>query len=106
MAKNDFERQFAVAVGSGNFPHDMLRYDACFPALESECHKFETPSDPEAYRTPRVIILARYKGQPGSWTEGRWKSFLWSIRTFSDLYEARAHAEQMRAAFAPRAKED
>jgi hypothetical protein len=102
MAKKELTREYAVAIGSGRFPVDMLRYDACFPAEERESFQIETPCGLEGYTRPRAIILARYKEQPGSWTPERWMSFGWSIRTFGILFDARAHAREVVEALTPK----
>lgn len=103
MKKNAFDRVYAVAVGRGSFPFDMLRYDACFPAFESYSLSLRGEGIDAG---PRVIILARYRGQPGSWTPARWESFLWSIRTFESEYEARDHARAMIESLFPAKKEE
>ena len=57
-----------VVTGRGEFPLDMLRYDACWPASSSDVAKME------AVREPRSIVMASYNAP----TTGRWLSFGWS----------------------------
>lgn len=69
---------YAIAVGNGPFPFDMLRYDHCFPASES----YSGEVGRAHYHHDRVVILARYEMQPGHWTTARWKSFGWELITY------------------------
>jgi hypothetical protein len=81
MGRQIFQYVFEVRCGVGfadQFPIDMLRYDGCSPARESEDsapiqhrhHKFK-PGD-----TIRLHKIW-YKGwQP---TDERWKSFGWEV---------------------------
>lgn len=77
MAK-ELKLEYAIAVGSGPFPFDMLRYDHCFPG--SEIYSSEMGRD--HYDHDRVVIVSRYQQQPGRWTTARWKSFGWELITF------------------------
>jgi len=66
----------------------MLRYDACFPAREQDSYRIRDRSD------TRHVIVARWVGQPGSWTEGRWRSFTWTLLdTYNSEYTAAAYIE-------------
>jgi hypothetical protein len=60
---------FFAVVGSGDFPHDMLRYDKCWPASEGASRLIG-----ETGRLRRVEM----KGlrEP---TARRWYSFGWSV---------------------------
>lgn len=67
-------RQFAKITipPFGEFPMDMLRYDACFPARSVDSANMVGRSDEE-----REVVVARgseTKAHAG-WTEGRWKTF-------------------------------
>lgn len=99
MPKRDkFDREYAVAVGHrcSEFPFDMLRYDACFPADESESSKFPTAQRSDAPKL-RAVVVARYVGQPGTWTEARWDSFNWKLIRVArgSLYEAQEIAKRI-----------
>ena len=59
------------AVGSGEFPVDMLRYDRCWPA--EEAGSYELARDAAA---PRRMVLLHSHQQP---TEARWLSFGWRV---------------------------
>lgn len=58
--------------GSGEFPLDMLRYDACWPATEMDS---ATASDHE--RDRRRVNLRT--ASPNSPTPERWESFGWKV---------------------------
>lgn len=71
-------KEIWTVQGTGNFPIDMLRYDSCFPASETESHKI-TASFQE--HGPHKIRLARYR-QSDMRAEPhyeRWKSFCWEV---------------------------
>jgi len=87
--------EWAVVTGSGSFPFDMLRYDACFPAFEAQISLFEKYSNIKR----RSIVVGRWRCQPGEWTPERWRSFTWQWQgPFSELYEARQVADRLNAA--------
>lgn len=62
--------------GSGQFPYDMLRYDGCFPAHESESPLLgrEQTGEFRQVELHRYIELARTLP-----TFGRWNSFGWRV---------------------------
>jgi hypothetical protein len=64
---------FRVA-GEREFPWDMLRYDECWPANETESYKLN-PDDRIMYRAVRVVEL-RSMRRP---TVARWESFGWKV---------------------------
>jgi hypothetical protein len=64
---------FAVAIGSGEFPPDMLRYDSCWPAFESQA------IDLRHHTELGAIILARSACANGTWTPERWRGFGWRL---------------------------
>lgn len=76
----ELKLEYAIAVGSGQFPFDMLRYDHCFPASES----YSSELGRDHYQHERVVIVARYAHQPGRWTVDRWKSFGWKLTMYSN----------------------
>jgi hypothetical protein len=59
-------------TGRGDFPCDMLRYDACWPATGTDAAKMFLPS-----KNHRSILMRSYK-QPEI---GRWSSFGWPAGT-------------------------
>jgi hypothetical protein len=62
-------------TGSAYFPFDMLRYDSCWPALESEmCLINDTDST-------RTITIARRVDAKVLPTIARWHSFGWEVST-------------------------
>jgi len=65
-----------TVVGSGSFPLDMLRYDACHPVSSTDAEKIGMQSNEgERFFKRRSIELAGIR-KP---TEARWKSFLWTV---------------------------
>lgn len=58
-------------TGTGNFPIDMLRYDACWPATESDAAHLQFE------KGRRTITLHTHN--PSAPTNGRWNSFLWNV---------------------------
>lgn len=70
--------------GPGDFPVDMLRYDACWPydsqaavnlgiRLDARLMKLRRDhGDP----LPSVRLVSEHRAP----TEGRWESFLWKVR--------------------------
>lgn len=68
-----------VVTGTGTFPIDMLRYDRCFPASESDSHVIDvtrTPGYRGDARKTVTLQMADPKRQP---TEARWESFGWTV---------------------------
>lgn len=60
--------------GSLPFPIDMLRYDACWPASESDSYAIYSSVAQHSDSAIDVIVRAR---QP--LTIGRWQSFGWEV---------------------------
>ena len=77
--KNKYGWQFVVE-GKGQFPTDMLRYDNCYPVIETEANKMRSHSI-ESYqvtlRTEKAYI-----------TPERWNSFLWVVIQATPLDKA------------------
>ncbi len=62
--------------GSGKFPTDMLRYDACWPVHEGEARRLaEGPDD----RERRTVTLKRAAVNDQGPTVERWRSFGWTV---------------------------
>lgn len=67
--------------GSGAFPIDMLRYDACVPDGQEDVNKIWIDYDQEKERGLRQVNLRMYTpsdGRQGA-THARWQSFLWRV---------------------------
>lgn len=62
-------------AGKGDFPIDMLRYDACCPKTENDSHEIER----QDYTTTRVITLRRFAKNTMCATHARWQSFGWRV---------------------------
>lgn len=77
MATQMFREEFSV-TGTFQFPVDMLRYDACFPADETQSAYIE--STRHAPALPVTVRLARYtRRDMAPVTPDRWKSFGWTV---------------------------
>lgn len=70
-------------VGTGNFPVDMLRYDACWPAKTSDAIEIATSFDRHNNMEDRLVTIGSHK-EP---TPDRWKSFGWIIASDSPREE-------------------
>jgi hypothetical protein len=75
--KATFYELFFIVEGAGSFPLDMLRYDSCFPAEESQSSKIE-----DHRRERRAILLCRRGVNPELQAHAlaRWHSFGWSVQ--------------------------
>lgn len=89
VAKDEYAVEFTVE-GSGEFPVDMLRYDACYPATEA----LDVPAIAASYanesnlpRKRRVVL--RVKPLMGekhvNLTPDRWASFGWRFIGIGEL---------------------
>jgi hypothetical protein len=65
--------EFTVS-GSGEFPADMLRYDACWPRRQEDVTE-AFPGGPRPRLERRSVGMASHKLP----TVGRWESFGWSV---------------------------
>lgn len=75
MAKGPV-KQFEV-MGNGDFPFDMLRYDACWPVDSQSAAELDYGDGLEDHRRIRRVKL--YSINSSAPTIDRWKSFLWSV---------------------------
>lgn len=67
-------RQTFTVTGSGVFPLDMLRYDACWPAHEREIWMLGGSAE-----TRDVHISRNVEGKHDVPTLARWASFGWTV---------------------------
>lgn len=70
--------QTFTVEGQFDFPFDMLRYDQCWPASESDSAKLH----PEPANRPRLerVKLKRHVSQKADLpTVRRWESFGWQV---------------------------
>jgi hypothetical protein len=69
--------------GRGEFPFDMLRYDACFPASSTDAALMAVPERSRIDGFPRTITIKLKRwvppGYPFKPTAERWASFGWSV---------------------------
>lgn len=88
MARKEVLHKFTVRPKNilfRAFPFDMLRYDRCHPASESDSSVITMCSEPRKYRGPKSTIedyevsLVRYAHKQWRPTEGRWESFGWEV---------------------------
>lgn len=65
-------------TGTGDFPYDMLRYDAAWPSAPDDAQKLGwSYADPNAPRDQhRRSVMLRSNSEP---TIDRWASFTWSV---------------------------
>lgn len=80
---------FVIAKVKNGSVLDMLRYDSCVPANETETGKLEFAA---STLTPTWVIFRRFvlSGGVTTPTSARWASFGANCppRTFNDIYEA------------------
>ena len=66
---------YMVIKGKGDFPIDMLRYDDCFPATESDSYAIAKTFDSYGEWEICVKKQVRTYSKVRDWTNGRWASF-------------------------------
>ena len=72
----------AEVRGSGAFPLDMLRYDACWPTHQEDVLNIGTTLGRNAKeRTVSVSTITTHRITKDAipFTEGRWRSFGWTL---------------------------
>jgi hypothetical protein len=64
--------------GCGEFPFDMLRYDASYPTTSSDANSIPIP---DAGPTTRRSVSLTHASDSRIWgpTLGRWESFGWRV---------------------------
>lgn len=68
-------RTILVVEGTGEFPIDMLRYDACCPDTEED--SFELVR--REYKGTRTVSLRRFSLNGSPANEARWRSRGWRV---------------------------
>lgn len=78
--------QTAVCIpkrASATFPLDMLRYDSCYPASETDAHKIENSfshsGEGKSAKDLAITIVRAVTEPKRPFTVPRWESFGWSI---------------------------
>lgn len=74
---------YAMIDGRGSFPVDMLRYDYAAPVnfeLIEDDDRLQVKIDPTFGSKDMIIARASHERLP-RWTDARWNSFLWGVRT-------------------------
>lgn len=71
-----------VVSGTLPFPIDMLRYDAAWPASESDSAVIESTMRHDNNGRVEVTVKAR-----GPLTVGRWESFGWTVKRAMEPWE-------------------
>jgi len=66
--------------GTGSFPYDMLRHDACWPARSEDAAELDDFHMPREKRVRCRRVRLRGFSEP---TRERWSSFLWSVDPLS-----------------------
>lgn len=80
-------QQYVVVEGSGEFPWDMLRYDAAHPTTEKDTHIAQHES-----KLRRVAVCSRAVNDQAP-CYPRWESFCWKVVA---VFEQRSDAEECR----------
>jgi hypothetical protein len=70
-------RQTFTVRGFGGFPFDMLRYDHCWPASESDSSELTERFSPLVERTVKLVRFVELKNTKP--TVARWESFSWRV---------------------------
>lgn len=81
MAKAKPTKMFETVVtvrGRGDFPIDMLRYDACFPKTAEDASAI-SGEGLGGILNERIVKLIRRSPSDGPPTAGRWSSFGWTV---------------------------
>jgi len=65
----------------GDSPFDMLRYDACYPAKESEARNLEGEYDADL----RDVLLIHDGDRHWQPTRERWRSFGWVVEAVTPV---------------------
>jgi hypothetical protein len=73
MAKSKHGQFVFTVEGSGAFPFDMLRYDACWPYSEGQD---SCKLEHYAHERRRVVLATHFQHAP---THRRWESFNWKV---------------------------
>ena len=61
--------------GSGHFPHDMLRYDGCWPSTGEDVVSMDFEED----GMRRRVTLTTIGHKDRTATVDRWRSFGWNV---------------------------
>lgn len=71
------QRIQVYVTGSGQFPLDMLRYDGCFPAFESDAYIIERTFKEYGYWSINIakVVNKPAKDWQKDWYCARWTSF-------------------------------
>lgn len=79
-AKSKTPQRFVVR-GTGRFPIDMLRYDACWPASSEDARKItESITDPATGLDGMLTIALAIAPGYSEPTIARWQSFGWFVQ--------------------------
>ncbi len=72
--------------GSGKFPFDMLRYDACWPNSSLESAKLGGDiADAQHHTGHRTITLRRSAVNMAGPTRRRWESHGWTVTSVEEI---------------------
>lgn len=92
MSKQRLIKAKILLGRNSQFPHDMLRYDSCWPATEQDAHKMDRANGYDNSE-PLEIVVQRSTDKPkrehwtGLWTIGRWRSFAVRIEPEGDPWD-------------------
>ena len=71
-----------TVTGQGEFPIDMLRYDACHPYTPQDVSNIDGGLRLEEGRLVTRLVTLIHNAAGRGWrpTDGRWNSFGWDVR--------------------------
>lgn len=89
-------KHYVIAVGSGPFPLDMLRYDSAFPASESDAYLIERTFKDYGYWSIRIgkVVDKFSKDWRSDWCCPRWASFNVQLEPESRLSSFETYRER------------
>ncbi len=75
-----YHRHFLEVEGSGTFPVDMLRYECCVPATESDANSIQHHEEKRVVKLFRFTPTSSLMDGPATRTgRERWASFGWRV---------------------------
>jgi hypothetical protein len=90
MANEKLREYELVVEGKIPFPMDMLRYDACFPASESDSYMIDASinryvSQKNVNGRYSVRLKSRRLNRAWAPTGARWASFSWTVVSYREV---------------------
>lgn len=80
-------RHYLKVKTKSRFPIDMLRYDRCMPATETDSNKIsETIFEGYSSKDMTIIVMKHSEDKKPNWTPDRWKSFSCEVSEIDSQY--------------------